>query len=118
MLGCYGGHEVLTPHIDSIAEEGLALDEFYTPSAVCTPSRGCFMTGRYPHANGAYRNGVPVGMQEHGFAEAFRLAGYRPGISENGIWQITRKVGICWENIIRLGLRTGRIRWSLDIANP
>lgn len=79
VLGCYGGHEVLTPHIDSIAEEGLALDEFYTPSAVCTPSRGCFMTGRYPHANGAYRNGVPVGMQEHGFAEAFRLAGYQTG---------------------------------------
>ena len=79
VLGCYGGHEVLTPHIDSIAEEGLALDEFYTPSAVCTPSRGCFMTGRYPHASGAYRNGVPVGMQEHGFAEAFRLAGYQTG---------------------------------------
>ena len=42
---------------------------------------------------GAYRNGVPVGMQEHGFAEAFRLAGIRPGISENGIWQITKESG-------------------------
>ena len=27
----------------------------------------------------SYRNGVPVGMQEHGFAEAFRLAGYQTG---------------------------------------
>ena len=34
VLGCYGGHAVLTTHIDSIAEGGLALDEFCTPSAV------------------------------------------------------------------------------------
>lgn len=79
VLGCYGGMEVETPHIDELAQNGLLLENFYTPSAVCTPSRGCFLTGKYPHANGAYRNGVPVGMQEHGFAEAFRLAGYHTG---------------------------------------
>lgn len=79
VLGCYGGKEVKTPHIDALAENGLLLENYYTPSAVCTPSRGCFLTGRYPHANGAYRNGVPVGMQEHGFAEAFALAGYHTG---------------------------------------
>lgn len=78
-LGCYGGKEVETPCIDAIAGEGLLLENFYTPSAVCTPSRGCFMTGKYPHANGAYRNGVPVGRNEHGFAEAFGLAGYHTG---------------------------------------
>lgn len=79
VLGCYGGMEVETPYIDAIARDGLLMEHFYTPSAVCTPSRGCFMTGKYPHANGAYRNGVPVGMTEHGFAEAFRMAGYHTG---------------------------------------
>ena len=79
VLGCYGGREVETPWIDAIAQEGMLLENFYTPSAVCTPSRGCFMTGKYPHANGAYRNGVPVGNDEHGFAEAFGLAGYHTG---------------------------------------
>ena len=43
VLGCYGGHEVATPNIDFIAENGIQMEECYTPSAVCTPSRGCFM---------------------------------------------------------------------------
>ena len=79
VLCCYGGQEVKTPNIDALGEQGVVFDQFYTPSAVCTPSRGCLMTGRYPHRNGAYRNGIPVGMDEHGFAEAFALAGYHTG---------------------------------------
>ena len=50
VLGCYGGKEVETPYIDSLAEEGILLENCYTPSAVCTPSRGCFITGRFPMA--------------------------------------------------------------------
>lgn len=76
VLGCYGGREVPTPNIDFIAENGIQMEECYTPSAVCTPSRGCFMTGRYPYRNGAYRNGIPVKPDEHGFAEAFAQSGY------------------------------------------
>lgn len=79
VLGCYGGNEVSTPNIDALKEDGVILDNFYTPSAVCTPSRGCLMTGRYPHRNGAYRNGVPVNTEEHGFAEVFEQAGYHTG---------------------------------------
>ena len=44
VLGCYGGNEVSTPNIDALKEDGVILDNFYTPSAVCTPSRGCLMT--------------------------------------------------------------------------
>lgn len=87
VLGCYGGNEVETPNIDSIAADGILLEECYTPSAVCTPSRGCFMTGLYPHANGAYRNGRPVNRKEHGFAEAFREAGYVTGYL--GKWHLS-----------------------------
>ena len=79
VLGCYGGSEVGTPNIDYLAQQGMVLENFYTPSAVCTPSRGCLMTGKYPHRNGAYRNGVPVNKEEHGFAEAFAKAGYHTG---------------------------------------
>lgn len=79
VLGCYGGHEVKTPNIDEIADGGILMEECYTSSAVCTPSRGCLMTGRYPYNNGAIRNGVPVNRGEHGFAEAFARAGYTTG---------------------------------------
>ena len=79
VLSCYGGKEVQTPNIDFLAENGVLLENFYTPSAVCTPSRGCFFTGNYPHENGAYRNGIPVKKDAHGFAEAFAKAGYHTG---------------------------------------
>ena len=79
VLSCYGGKEVQTPNIDFLAENGVLLENFYTPSAVCTPSRGCFFTGNYPHENGAYRNGIPVKRDAHGFAEAFARVGYHTG---------------------------------------
>lgn len=103
VLGCYGGREVETPNIDEIAQDGIALDRCYTASAVCTPSRGCFMTGRYPYTNGAYRNGKAVGMEEHGFAEAFRQAGYRTGYL--GKWHLSQSahLGELLENYNPLG---------------
>ncbi len=78
-LGCYGGTLLETPHVDRIAEEGVRFDQFFTNSAVCTPSRGCFMTGRYPHSNGAYRNNLPLNRDEITFAEVLRQNGYRTG---------------------------------------
>lgn len=78
-IGCYGGKLVETPYIDRIADEGVLFEECYTPSAVCTPSRGAFVTGRYPHTNGAYRNGVAMKMDEHTLGHAFSEAGYHTG---------------------------------------
>lgn len=69
VLSCYGGHEVKTPAIDSIAEDGMRFDEAYTPSAVCTPSRGCLLTGLAPFKHGAFRNGLAVGKDIKGFAD-------------------------------------------------
>ena len=42
-----GVPKVLTPHIDSLAEEGLLLTRFYVNGTVCTSSRYCLLTGRY-----------------------------------------------------------------------
>jgi arylsulfatase A-like enzyme len=44
-LGCYGG-EIPTPHIDSIASEGLRFTQFYN-NAVCGPTRASLLTGLY-----------------------------------------------------------------------
>jgi arylsulfatase A-like enzyme len=46
-----GGHAaqgVPTPHIDSIARDGVRFDQGYAGAAVCTVSRAALMTGRYP----------------------------------------------------------------------
>ncbi|WP_338394841.1 sulfatase family protein [Fulvitalea axinellae] len=78
-LGAYGGDVVKTPHIDSLAEEGARLDNFFTNSAVCTASRGCFISGMYPHTNGAYKNNIQIRQDIEGFGHVFRKGGYDTG---------------------------------------
>jgi arylsulfatase A-like enzyme len=43
----YRGHQVSTPNIDKLANEGVRMESFYG-EPVCTPSRAALMTGRYP----------------------------------------------------------------------
>lgn len=78
-LSCYGGNHVETPHIDSLAEEGAILQNFITPVAVCTPSRGCMVTGRYPTFHGAYKNNIPLNRDEITFAHILKDQGYDTG---------------------------------------
>jgi len=53
-LGCYGGAEIKTPHLDRLAAGGVRLTDFYVTWPACTPSRGSLLTGRYPQRNGTY----------------------------------------------------------------
>ncbi len=48
-LGCYGS-PIKTPHIDALAADGLRYSNMHT-TALCSPSRACFLTGRNHHSN-------------------------------------------------------------------
>ena len=48
-LGCYGS-PINTPNIDALAKDGLRYANMHT-TALCSPSRSCFMTGRNHHSN-------------------------------------------------------------------
>ena len=43
----FHGSKIHTPNIDSLAKDGVILDNYYV-QPVCTPTRGALMTGRYP----------------------------------------------------------------------
>src|SRR5688500_18698261 len=47
-LSCYGRPDYRTPHIDSLALHGTRFTDAYSASAVCTPTRCGYITGRYP----------------------------------------------------------------------
>lgn len=49
-LGCFGS-TIETPNIDRLAAGGLRYTGFHT-TALCSPSRACFLTGRNHHAVG------------------------------------------------------------------
>lgn len=85
-LSCYGSSVISTPNIDRLAAEGAKLTQFFVNSAVCTPSRGTFLTGRYPHAHGAFRNSLPLNRDEVTFAEVLRQNGYETGYA--GKWHL------------------------------
>ena len=50
-LSCYGA-QVNSPHLDRFADANIRFNRAFCNSAVCSPSRGCAMTGLYAHNNG------------------------------------------------------------------
>ena len=85
-LGAYGGKVTATPHLDSIGREGAIFNNFFVNSAVCTPSRGCLITGRYPHSHGAYKNNLELGREQVTLAHLPRRQGYETGMA--GKWHL------------------------------
>ena len=47
-MGCFGNIEAETPAIDRLAREGIAFEQFYVNSPICSPSRVAISTGQYP----------------------------------------------------------------------
>ena len=47
-LGCYGNDFHETPHIDSLAAQGVKFTNAYASSPVCSPTRASILTGKYP----------------------------------------------------------------------
>lgn len=78
-LGCAGDPVVRTPHLDRLARAGLRCTHAFVANPVCTPSRGSFMTGRYPHTTGVTHNEAPLSVGEVCFAESLAAAEYRTG---------------------------------------
>ncbi len=100
-----------TPNIDSIGENGLNFENFYSSYSVCSPARFACLTGRYPYrgyadnviyptvdtfspfASTRVFNSVEMGANADGMlgdeitiAEVFKAAGYSTGIF--GKWHL------------------------------
>ena len=46
-LSCFGSKTIKTPHIDSLARDGMKFTSFYSAYCVCSASRASLMTGCY-----------------------------------------------------------------------
>jgi arylsulfatase A-like enzyme len=100
-LGCYGQKEIMTPNIDSLAEQGTRFTQCYAGSPVCAPSRSALMTGQHLGQtrvrgntgkaggvvitdNGPPQRRVPLELEDVTVAEVLKTAGYTTGMT--GKW--------------------------------
>jgi arylsulfatase A-like enzyme len=79
--GASGNMTAHTPHIDTLARDGVSLERFFV-CPVCSPTRAEFLTGRWYPRTGV--RGVSTGHErldvaERTIADAFRAAGYATG---------------------------------------
>ena len=87
----FRGSDIKTPHIDSLARDGLTLNRFYS-MPICTPTRSALMTARDPMKLGSiyagfqpWQNGG-VSPDEHFMPESFKAAGYQTAMI--GKWHL------------------------------
>ncbi|TYA71720.1 sulfatase family protein [Seonamhaeicola marinus] len=80
------GNNSKTPFIDKIAHEGAITTSYYCSSPVCTPSRASLVTGLYPQATGAPKNGLHLREDIPTFATILRDNGY--ATSYVGKWHL------------------------------
>ncbi len=91
-LGVQGGRRIPTPHIDSIAQNGVRFTDGYVSCPVCSPTRAGLVTGRYQQRFGHEFNpggsGADIGLpsSEVTFAERMKALGYVTGMV--GKWHL------------------------------
>lgn len=74
--GQYTNHPVVkTPNIDRLSARGTTFANAYCNSPICMPSRGAFVTGRYPHETGYVCNATPYDGRVPGWPHRLTEAG-------------------------------------------
>jgi arylsulfatase A-like enzyme len=92
-LKCYGSEVYETPALDQLAREGMRFTQNYSACTVCSPTRACILTGKYParlHITDWIPGQMPANpkmlvpdwtkflpLEETTIADVLRGAGYR-----------------------------------------
>ena len=90
-LGCQGfTKDIPTPHIDSLAKNGLRFTNGYVAATYCSPSRAGLLTGRYPTRFGHEFNSVAnaVGLRSDQTTLATRLKALGYATAAVGKWHL------------------------------
>lgn len=90
-VGFNGCSDIKTPNLDQLASNGAKFSQFYT-QPMCTPTRACLMTGRYPFRYGLQTAVIPgtagygLDTSEWLMPQCLKEAGYTTAII--GKWHL------------------------------
>lgn len=96
-LSCMGNTNFRTPCIDAVAQSGVRFTDWYSGSPVCSPSRACLLTGRYPGNAGVRailagnRKASGLTTEAPTIASALKKEGYQTALI--GKWHLGLKEG-------------------------
>ena len=92
-LGYQGSDDIRSPHIDSLAKNGIRFTDGHVSASVCSPSRAGLMTGRYQQRFGHEANSPPptdgMDLKQVTMADRLKKLGYRTGLI--GKWHLGNK---------------------------
>ena len=112
-LGGVGNPVIHTPNLDTFMTESVTFNNAFVQCPICAPSRGSFMTGRYPHTDGLRANGQRIRPTERLVSRiladqdyACALAG-KLHLSPCGVGRVENRIDDGYEVF----------SWSHDISN-
>lgn len=107
-LGCYGNSLIQTPNLDKFASEGAIYTNFFTVTAVSSPSRSSLITGMYPTSIDSHQHRMqfkkPLRTGIFPITRYFHDAGY---FCSNGNFRNKEKAGKTDYNFIAENLFDG-----------
>src|SRR3954451_25069130 len=70
------GHQVPTPNIQRLADQGVLFRQAFSAAPVCSPSRSALLTGEHHGLLGLAHRGFQLAHPEHHLVHTLREAGY------------------------------------------
>ena len=90
-LASYGGTDIRTPNIDSLARDGVRMTDAYANGVLCSPTRAALISGRYPQRSSIETALGPEGtrglaVSGTSLPQVLKSSGYRTALT--GKWHL------------------------------
>lgn len=112
-LGALNNPLIHTPNLDRFMTESVTFTNAFVQCPICSPSRGSFLTGRYPHTTGLRANGQRIRETERLVPRILADENYACGLA--GKLHLSPCAGGRIENRIDDGYQV--FEWSHDISD-